>query len=312
MKWYNDTWIFDLTINNWIEMKPETKPPSRDSYGIALIDKNKVIIFGGKAEDTDFHDDTWMYNLINNNWNKIETDEYPERRASTLMTSIGENYSFLLGGWQFKSLDDNWLFDFNNYNWNKINSQYNIGNRKSSAMVHLTGKKVIVFGGDSRGDNEDQWSNDTWVFNLDDTSWTELEIENKPERRYLHNMAKISEGKVLLFGGILYGYRFNDTWLFTYEPTSVSEYIFDENNKSFNLINKNNEITINYEIIFPSIVKIDLFNINGIIIDELSNSFENEGIYSLSFSTEGLTSGLYFIRAIINNKVYIEKIIITK
>lgn len=78
-------------------------------------------------------------------------------------------------------------------------------------MAYIGGEKVLLFG----GKGGPAYRNDTWVYNLNTNTWTDKNPQgNKPLGRYIHDMAYISEGKVLLFGGSDGSNRLGDTWVY--------------------------------------------------------------------------------------------------
>lgn len=65
-----ETWIFNVTSNQWIQMNPEVSPPNRLSHKMTFDPENeKVILFGGLQSDySETFNDTWTYSLEENNW----------------------------------------------------------------------------------------------------------------------------------------------------------------------------------------------------------------------------------------------------
>ena len=65
----NDTWVYDLSDNTWVERTPLNPTPNNNPYkrywhGMASISTDdKVMLFGGKSGGTIFND-TWITNDI--------------------------------------------------------------------------------------------------------------------------------------------------------------------------------------------------------------------------------------------------------
>ena len=58
-----DTWIYNLSENNWTNKTPSIKPSPRSGFAIASIyGTDKILLFGGRNEDV-YLDDTWIYDL---------------------------------------------------------------------------------------------------------------------------------------------------------------------------------------------------------------------------------------------------------
>ncbi len=59
----DDTWIYDMASNVWIQMNSMTKPSVRNVHAMTFdTANNKVVVFGGSDGSTSF-DHTWVYNL---------------------------------------------------------------------------------------------------------------------------------------------------------------------------------------------------------------------------------------------------------
>jgi hypothetical protein len=73
-------------------------------------------------------------------------------------------------------------------------------------MAYLGDNKVLMFGGTSRSGYgfTETYYDDTWIFDLSDGpegNWTEYTGSPHPSARCDHAMARVGEGKVVLFGG---------------------------------------------------------------------------------------------------------------
>lgn len=86
--------------------------------------------------------------------------------------------------------------------WERIYPKNNPLVRYSSAMINIGNNKIMLFGGEPIDDNSKNGFNDTWIFNLNDTSWTKIETQFSPSERYGHDMIKIDSNRIFLFGGI--------------------------------------------------------------------------------------------------------------
>jgi hypothetical protein len=113
-----DTWIYDLSDNTWVELKPTKKPGPRDFVSMASIyGTDKVVLFGG--DSMNYRDDTWVFDLSDNNWFKKYPTNKPSERISHAMASvIGTDIVLLHGGNLFYGAgfaDDTWAFDAIDY-----------------------------------------------------------------------------------------------------------------------------------------------------------------------------------------------------
>ena len=105
---FNDnTWVYDLSDNTWTLKNPATKPPARYNNRLASIGGDRVLMFGGAELRLDpIYDDTWIYDLSDDNWTLMNPVNRPGARMEHAMASIGGNKVLIFGG----STDDTWLY----------------------------------------------------------------------------------------------------------------------------------------------------------------------------------------------------------
>ena len=53
-----ETWVYDLSDNNWTNMAPATGPSARYWHAMASLGGDQVLLFGGY--DGAFDDETWL------------------------------------------------------------------------------------------------------------------------------------------------------------------------------------------------------------------------------------------------------------
>src|SRR2546421_12022228 len=86
-------------------------------------------------------------------------------------------------------------------------------------------RSVILFGGLSLVGNVSILLGDTWAYDLNANTWTNLNPGNAPRVRYIHALAYDSESdRVILFGGA-YGsgnatFLLNDTWAYDFNTNT--------------------------------------------------------------------------------------------
>jgi hypothetical protein len=80
-------------------------------------------------------------------------------------------------------------------------------------MDYIGGDQVLLFGGAEYEGNTD----DTWIFDLSERTWTELSLAIHPSARNYLDAAHIGDGQVIIFGGRDTTGYLDDTWLYTHE-----------------------------------------------------------------------------------------------
>ncbi len=123
-----DTWLFDYDSKTWVELKPQNNPGYRNYHSMCQLSENIVLLFGGMADTPLELDDTWLFNLNDTSWIKLNIEIHPERRSNYGLSQIGENFAILFGGKtkNFNLLNDTWLFDLKNKH-GFVLIQYQIG-----------------------------------------------------------------------------------------------------------------------------------------------------------------------------------------
>jgi N-acetylneuraminic acid mutarotase len=132
-------------------------------------------------------------------------DRKPRARYGAAMVwDASENQMVLFGGrakgiFGEKVLNDTWLLNLEDQTWRKVPAQLKPPPRLTPGMVIDTeSRQLILFGGLGK----DQRFGDTWIFDLQTSSWEEITPSSSPSPRSDVGMALAEEeGRALLFGG---------------------------------------------------------------------------------------------------------------
>lgn len=128
----------------------------------------------------------------------------------------------LFGGLDFNNFainDDTWSFDARQQEWTQMKPAQapGIGNYHSMAYDPVS-DRMILFGGSGP---DDRPYGETWAYDVNADTWTNLEPETSPPARYYSDMIyDPGQRKMVLFGGTSEwaSATFNDTW--TYDPAT--------------------------------------------------------------------------------------------
>ena len=237
LQYHNETWSFNISELNWELVIRENLVTARNEFGLCNLDDNRIILFGGIINDKiGFQNDTWIYDLNTKEWTNASPKTKPPGRAGHVLCNIGNGKILMFGGydgtkgqeyWEYFSLGDTWLYDVNENIWTQLKPKKSPNKRLHYGMSYISDNKAILFCG--LYDKKDEWNSfiymetSTWLFNLSDTSWTEIKTKDYPEPRELHSMSYIDDDKIILYGGVkcesvgTNGKRYNrydDTWIF--------------------------------------------------------------------------------------------------
>jgi hypothetical protein len=105
-----ETWVYDLSDNNWTEKTPATGPDIRKDHAMASVDGTDNVIFFGGWNGTVLKNDTWVYDLSSNTWTQKFPANPPDIRLWHSMATIyGTDKVLLFGGYNYTNgLGDTW------------------------------------------------------------------------------------------------------------------------------------------------------------------------------------------------------------
>ncbi|MFA6569761.1 MAG: kelch repeat-containing protein [Bacteroidota bacterium] len=305
--YYNDTWLFDLETLQWTEVKPEIKPSPRRSFGLAQLMDGKVLLFGGDTVAANYANDTWLFDIDSNNWQRIPNgiSTRPPECEAGMMAQIDTGKILYYGGFYSKRLDETWLFDYNVKKWIKIEPKLKSVPIAGSSMAGIRKNEVVFWGGDldSYGHYDE-----LWLFDLIDSSWKNIQTNIKPDGRYAHQIVNFDENMIFLFGGLNNQKNrwHNDTWLFTLKTDYVNDNVSGGKKKN-NLYVTNNFIRLNVN--YAGLVNYKIYDIYGRTVKESNKELIDE-YFTINLSD--LTNGLYFLNVQMNKKTEIFKLLIDK
>ncbi|MFW9932083.1 MAG: Kelch repeat-containing protein [Candidatus Thorarchaeota archaeon] len=180
----------------------------------------RVMMFGGATADTPLGD-SWGFDLSTGRWTELDFETSPMPRHSTAMVydSIDE-VIVLFGGYDgSERLADTWIFNCTTEMWIEVTPTISPPPRMNPAMVYdSVNDKVILFSGYH---NSGPDIADTWVYDIQENEWMEMDPLVVPHARYGASFVfdDVTE-RMLIFGGNsdgflddTWGYSFaNDTW----------------------------------------------------------------------------------------------------
>jgi hypothetical protein len=238
-RYLNDTWIYDMDITEWYKMMPPNRPRARNHLAMASINgTDKVLLFGGKNGTQSFND-TWIYDLSEDNWTNMKPIIHPNATDRHAMSTIyGTDKVLLFGGSSYST--ETWVYDLSENNWTikyPVMQFYPSG-RHSHDMAMVSGTDEIILFGGKKGST---LLRDVWIYDLSANYWDDVtpfpSPSGEPERRYGHTMANINGTKnVIIFGGYylksyVWGSQIEpirDTWIFYYNNNSWRKISPDE------------------------------------------------------------------------------------
>jgi hypothetical protein len=210
----NETWVYDLSDDNWTLKQPINNPHLMRYPRIASVfTDDKVVLVGGCGTSGRDNNETWVYDLSDNKWenksliNPTPTN-YPPTRFCQGLTSIwGTDQVILFGGRRLNVYyNDIWIYDVSANTWTeKKPTGVKPAPRANIEMTAISGTdKILMFSGNR--------TNESWIYDLSDNKWTEM--ERLPSDLFFPRIATIfGTDIVFLFGGFTSTWV-NETWIF--------------------------------------------------------------------------------------------------
>lgn len=214
-----DTWAYDYNTNTWTNMSPTNKPSGREFPAMAYDSQgDRMILFGGLYGSP--VGDTWAYDYNNNTWTDMNSANGPSARYSHAMVYDSQNDRIILFGGA-KSLnsfsDDTWSYNYNTNTWTNMSPMTKPTALAWHAMAYDSrSDRTILFSGKPDGPALDE----TWAFDFNNDTWTNLNPSTKPYGRFGHAMAYNARSDcTILFGGYN-GSWYDDTWSYDFNRNS--------------------------------------------------------------------------------------------
>ncbi|MBA7533166.1 N-acetylneuraminate epimerase [subsurface metagenome] len=244
-------YVISISVGTaWAQEKKLQQPPSMIYHNLVYHDKlDKIILLGGQSKHGWKADvkDVWMLDPENYTWSKLCKNHAVSDSGYSAHSPIydKESNQIIL----FNQIGETWSFHVESKEWKNLNPIPSPSPRCGHNMVYDVGSdRVILFGGFECTGIDAPIYNDTWSYDFNSNTWTELNPENNPPNRMYASMINNSvDNKVILWGGRLW------------EPlkdNSIWEYDFNKNNW-IEIINEEGPV-IAYA--YPSIVHIPLNN----------------------------------------------------
>jgi N-acetylneuraminic acid mutarotase len=188
-------------------------------------ESDQIILFGGATGNPEMdpannNSETWAYDVAANRWTQMKPSSGPTGRGAASLAYDAESDRVILFGGGNKSawdLDDTWAYDYNTDTWTELakGPARHLGPR---IAYDAESDRVILFGGyDMMRGSE---CNDTWAYDLNSDTWTDMKPSTSPPGRNYQGMAYDSKSdRVLMWSGAgpsdvsVWSYDYNtNTW----------------------------------------------------------------------------------------------------
>ncbi len=220
------TWAYDFESNTWTDRNPETHPHAgwldRAAYDSWA---HRMIMFGGYDSVTRrFTNETWAYDYAGNNWTNLSPSGAPSPRTRPGLAFDSQSDRVVLFGGDTSGTgysNETFSYDYDTNTWTNMSPAVHPGARRSSMMAYdPIADRMVLFGGtdDMLGGDFHGAYNDTWSYDFDTNTWTDMNPPAAPSPRYHGGFAYDSQvDRFVLYGGIGDDNSLYETWLYAYD-----------------------------------------------------------------------------------------------
>jgi N-acetylneuraminic acid mutarotase/predicted phosphodiesterase len=233
-----ETWQYDTNTETWEKMVNNIEPPKRSRGEMAYdSESDKVILFSGivwTGLPVDVVHDCWAYDLNNNMWNNVNWDWQEMTPSSSpgatedpaMAYDVESDLVMMFGGdlivdsEMWHGYNETWSYDYNTNTWTDMSPSAAPPVRSTTEMVYdVESDIIILFGGFAKlyEDPASRYYNDTWAYDVNTNTWTDMNPVVAPQARRGHCMTYDSKSDCfILFGGDNGTHHLNDTWMYEY------------------------------------------------------------------------------------------------
>ncbi len=189
-------------------------------------ESDRVFLFGGVGTPPphlgEALADTWAYDVPASVWAELSPlSSPPPVRDGRMAYDSGSDRII-----QYQQ-GETWAYDLSNNTWidmmpTSAPPTGPEGRRENPGMAYDSGSdRIILFGG--RVDHTLTFYDDTWAYDFESNTWTEMHPAVRPPARILAGMAYDgAQDRVILFGGYA-GIPLDDTWAYDYDSNTWTE-----------------------------------------------------------------------------------------
>ena len=216
----DDIWTYDFNANTWTNRNPGTRPSPRGAHAMAYDEESdRVILFGGDVPGPE----TWAYNFNANTWTNMSPVVQPAAWYFVDMAYDAESDRIVLfGGCAGDSFlacppdtrGETWSYDHNANAWTNMNPGTSPSRRLLHRMAYdAESDRIVLFGG-ILGNREFDVLGDTWAYDFNANSWTEMNPDMTPSWQDTHDVVyDANADRVILYGG----FDRSDTWAYDFD-----------------------------------------------------------------------------------------------
>ena len=199
----SEIWAMAPTTGEWVQMSTDSVPQGIWAPHLVYDEESDVVIMIGPPDPSpESGIATWAYDFDVDSWTEMHSaSTMPKRWFPAMAYDAAADRVIVFGGFSANDapLADTWAYDFNSDTWTELMPDVSPPPRGYSAMAYdPISDRTILFGGSTHTDP----LNDTWAYDSQAITWTELNTDLVPPARDRHGTAfNPVDGTIVLFGG---------------------------------------------------------------------------------------------------------------
>lgn len=221
----------------------KSEPPKARAYHVMAYDSEsrRMIMYGGQTGNyknaSSYNYETWSFDPATNIWKKMAPavvpggnggemayDSRADRVIMVVLTDPATPNFF-----DYKA-SQTWAYDYNTDTWTKLGDGPSGKGRIGGRIVYDSkADKIILFGGVTvLGENKA--FNETWVYDYNSNTWTQMQPNINPEPRNFQGMAyDPKSNRTIVWGGSDFaGPSPKPLWSYDYNTNSWEEIKYDQ------------------------------------------------------------------------------------
>ena len=215
----DETWAYDVTTNEWTNMKPSVSPPRGGAGALVYdVESDRVIVFGITVGVNPSRE-TWAYDFNSNTWTKMSSG--PARHlGSNMAYDVESDRVILFGGYyalRSEFFNDTRVFDYNTNTWMKMETDPSPPGRNYNCMTYNSKVDRVILWGGAPTDTS------LWAYDFNSNTWEEKPTNNSRSevRDYCAMVYSTGTDKIFQYGGDSEGS--SQMWMYDYNSNTWTE-----------------------------------------------------------------------------------------
>jgi len=209
-----ETYAYDYGTNSWTLLSISSKPVQMDTVAMVYDSQSSLMVLVGA---TAYYIYVYVFDYSTMKWTQKSTPGVQPRKGALLAYNSKVDRTILFGG---EGYSDTWEYDVDGNKWTNKNPLSHPSMRKWSSMAYDSqSDRVILFGGLDTVTSKNY--NDTWAYDYNNNTWTNLTPAVSPPPRNGHALVYDSGNDlIIMYGGYGDSGALDDTWTYDYETNT--------------------------------------------------------------------------------------------